>query len=346
MADDLRWYARTAASRAGIDADNFEHQIDQESSFNPDAHNDASDADGIAQIVVRWHPSMAGKTRDPYASLDYAAGLMRNHLAVYDGDWALALSAYNAGPGNTANGLAGKLEGWPYAETVRYVSSILRISPDDARARLTGRTGGQTVTVTYNRAEPAIAQNDAWSCAPTSTRWALTAVGRHPAESWMEAQMIADGIVSTTDGLLDASGKQLAAWITKQYGEFGYSASNEPRGISWEALAAEFMAPSNPYPGLIGGSAWNHWSGLRSYDPQRDVLVLANPADGWQGVSQTMSRQQFGQLGPFSLVRVIHPDLIGAAPAPPAPPAPSLPTRADWIDIRDRISALIERMPA
>lgn len=345
MADDLHWYARTAASRVGIDPDTFERQIQQESGFNPDAHNDASDADGIAQIVARWHPTMAGRTRDPYASLDYAAGLMRNHLAVHDGDPALALACYNAGPGNTAQGLAGTLDGWPYAETVRYVANILRIPEADASARLTGRKG-PAVAIAYNRTEPAIAQNDPWSCAPTSTRWGLTAVGRHPSEAWMESQMIADGIVSQAQGLLDASGRDLAAWISQQYGEFGYAASSEPRGISFDALAAEFMAPSNPYPGLIGGSAWNHWSGLRSYDSVRDVLILANPADGWQGVGQAMTRQQFAALGPFSLVRIVHPDLIGAPAPPPAPPPvptpPIAPTRAEF---EAALAPLLARLP-
>jgi hypothetical protein len=185
------------------------------------------------------------------------------------------------------------------------------------------------VKVTYNRNEPAIAQDDSWSCAPTSTRWAMTALGRHPAEGWMEAQMKADGIVSEAQGLLDASGKQLAAWITAQYGEFGYSASSE-RPISFDALAAEFLAPNNPYPGLLGGVAWNHWSGLRGYSRDRDVLLLANPAENWKGVGSEMDRAEFLAQGPFSLIRVLHPDLLGTTPAPiEPPPPPAVITRGD-----------------
>jgi hypothetical protein len=210
--------------------------------------------------------------------------------------------------------------------------------------------GGEAPTVprvTYNRDEPAIAQNDPWSCAPTATRWAMTAVGRHPTEGWIEAQMQADGIVTQTDGLLDHTGHALAAWITAQYGEFGYSANDE-HPVGFDALAAEFMAPANPYPGLLGGDAWNHWSGLRSYDPGQGVLLLANPADGWHGVGQTMNRQQFAALGPFNLVRVLHGDLIGApAPAPSPPPVPPASVTkgdidrviAELTDIRDRLPA-------
>lgn len=207
--------------------------------------------------------------------------------------------------------------------------------------------------VTYNRDEPAIAQNDDWSCSVTSTRWALRALGRSPTEAWIEGQMRADGVVSTSDGLLDANGGPLAFWITRQYGEFGYYANNEPRGdVTFDALAAEFAAPANPYPGLIGGSAWGHWSGLRSYDSGRDVLLLANPAEGWKGVGQTMNRDQFAALGPFSLVRVLHPDLL----APRLPTVPAIDWRTELDQILSRHAAdaglvaeihdLLARVPA
>jgi hypothetical protein len=182
--------------------------------------------------------------------------------------------------------------------------------------------------VVYDRLLPAIAQDDPWSCAPTSTRWAMTALGRRPSEEWMEGQMLSDGIVTREQGLMDASGKQLAAWITAQYGEFGYSATSESP-ISFDALAAEFELPNNPYPGLLGGRAWNHWSALRGYQRERDVLLLANPAENWKGVGSEMDRAEFAAQGPFSLVRVLHPDLQGATPAPIDPPPPAGIARSD-----------------
>lgn len=174
--------------------------------------------------------------------------------------------------------------------------------------------GVTPVPVTYNPNEPAIAQNDPWSCAPTSTRWAMTALGRHPAESWMENQMKADGVVSETLGLLDASGAGLAAWVIAQYGEFQFTASNDP-SVSFDDVAAE----AGKYPLLLGGRSWGHWSGVRGLSASSNTLLLANPADGWMGVGQTMNRQQFAALGPFSMVRVTHPDLA-PAPTPPTPP--------------------------
>lgn len=188
------------------------------------------------------------------------------------------------------------------------------------------KLGAPSMPVTYNASEPAIAQNDPWSCAPTSTRWAMTALGRHPSESWMESQMLADGIVSKEEGLLVASGGPLAAWITAQYGEFGYAASNDP-SVSFDDVVAE----AGKYPLLLGGRAWGHWSGVRGLSASTDTLMLANPADGWMGVGQTMNRQQFAALGPFSMVRVTHPDL---APVPPDPPAPADPRDAEMAALR------------
>jgi hypothetical protein len=188
--------------------------------------------------------------------------------------------------------------------------------------------GGPPVpTVTYNSMEPAITQNDQWSCAPTSTRWSLYAVGRRPTEGWIESQMKSDGIVSEEQGLLDATGRALAGWITEQYQEFGYYANHEA-AVSFNALAAEI----GPYPMLIGGRSWGgpglgHWSGLRAYDSARGVLLLANPAGNSGSFGgQEMTRAQFAARGPFSMVRVLHPDLLESEPQP-IPPIPPVDTR-------------------
>jgi hypothetical protein len=168
--------------------------------------------------------------------------------------------------------------------------------------------------VTYNAQTPVITQNDTWSCAPTSLRWAMTALGRHPTEQWIESTMIAEGVVSINDGLLDGHGAGLAAFIRRQYGEFGFDANNEDT-VTFDALAAEI----GPYPMLIGGHHWagpgpgtGHWSALRGYDAARGVLLLANPGGtGPLYGGQEMTRDQFRQRGSFSMVRVLHPDLLG-----------------------------------
>jgi hypothetical protein len=214
-----------------------------------------------------------------------------------------------------------------------------------------GAPPAEPTKVTYNAAEPAFAQNDPWSCAPTSTRWALHALGRRPTEQWIEDRMVKDGIVSKDEGLLDATGKALADWITAQYQEWGYYSNSEP-AVSFDAVFAEV----GPYPLLLGGRRWGHWSGVRASAPTDGVLLLANPAEGWQGVGQTMNREQFAALGPFSMVRILHPDLIpGEAPAPPTPapePTPVPPAmtltevRARLEQIQSEITALLAQLPA
>jgi hypothetical protein len=199
--------------------------------------------------------------------------------------------------------------------------------------------------VVYDRNEPMFPQNDDWSCAPTSTRWALEALERKPAESWIEATMISEGVVSTAQGLLDATGAGLAAFVRRHYTEFGYDANHEP-SIGWEWAVREGGekpdGSGHLYPVLIGGRAWNHWSGLRDYDPARKVLLLANPAEGWKGVGQTMTKAQFDALGPFSAVRIWHRDLFAPPPGPPIPvPDPLRAVRAELIASADRYDAAV-----
>ena len=126
--NDLRNYAWGAASRQGIDPVLFVRQITAESDFNPNAVSKAG-AVGIAQIMPALHPAV--DPTDPYASLDYAARLMRGYINHF-GDWRRALIAYNAGPGRLMPGnphylpqstiLSNSFAG---GETMRYVARIL-----------------------------------------------------------------------------------------------------------------------------------------------------------------------------------------------------------------------------
>jgi hypothetical protein len=126
--NDLRSYAWGAAVRQGIDPVLFTRQMTAESDFNPYAISPAG-AVGIAQIMPALHPGV--DPTDPYASLDYAARLMRGYINHY-GDWRRALIAYNAGPGRLEPGnkyylpqstiLSNAFAG---GETMRYVARIL-----------------------------------------------------------------------------------------------------------------------------------------------------------------------------------------------------------------------------
>lgn len=317
---DLRAYARQTATRAGINPDFFERQIQQESGFNPDAYN-PSGADGIAQIIVRWHPTMAGKTRDPIASLDYAADLVASLRRQFGGSYAKAFAAYNWGSGNVS-GWDGRRETLP-SETRHYLDVIL--GPDWPEP---GATPMPTPRVTYNPDFPATIQDDDWSCAPSSLDWALRSLGRAPGHSYIENLLVRDGLVSQAQGLLTGTGGPLAAWIGKTapadtyYGADGFYGNNQD-SVSFDQVAAE----AGLYPILIGGHNWGgpslgHWTGVRAL--RNGVLALANPA----GTSatyggQTMSRAQFAARGPFSMIRVLHPDLLAVTPVPEPSPQPS-----------------------
>lgn len=135
--------ARAAAERHGLDQEIFVRQITQESGWNPAALSPAGAA-GIAQIVPRFHPGV--NVWDPEASLEYAAGLMRDHLAYWRAqgashptDYARGLASYNAGRQATIDGLAGRKPGWPFNETVRYVAAILQVPAGEAAQLLTAQ---------------------------------------------------------------------------------------------------------------------------------------------------------------------------------------------------------------
>jgi hypothetical protein len=174
---------------------------------------------------------------------------------------------------------------------------------------------GEAPRVVFNPQEPPHPQEEDFDCSQESLEWALYSLGRRPQENWLEPTMIAEGVMSRDLGLLDASGAGLAAFVRRHYGEYGYTAENVA-SVSYEDVVRE----AGLYPLLIGGRAWNHWSGVRGYDAGQGLL-LANPAPGWKGIGQTLTRQQFTALGPFSMVRVLHPDL-DTAPPEPTPPAP------------------------
>jgi hypothetical protein len=106
------------------------------------------------------------------------------------------------------------------------------------------------------------------------------------------------GRISPTYGLLDASGAGLVAYLS----EMGIIAENNP-SASW----SDVVAAAGFQPMVIGGRAWNHWSGVRmgslaASRPDLDVVALMNPSPGWMNVGQSMIPAQFNSLGPFSAV--------------------------------------------
>lgn len=169
----------------------------------------------------------------------------------------------------------------------------------------------------YDWQEPARLQELDSDCAVESTEWMLYSWGRTPGDDWLEQSMLAAGVWHPDVGLCDASGAQLAAWLNAEYGgpEYGFHASNNA-SVSFDDVASEIRMLKHPV--AIGGRAWYHWSGCRNYDEATDTLMLANPAPGWQGIQQAMSRADWARLGPWSLVRLQHPAAEEGVVGPPA----------------------------
>lgn len=126
-ATDYRSMARQDAINAGISADIYERQINQESGFNPNAVSSAG-AIGIAQIMKSTADSWNVDPWNPVASLSVAAQHMAWYYSHYGNDYAKALACYNAGCGLLES--AETRCGWNWKtcvplETQGYISAIM-----------------------------------------------------------------------------------------------------------------------------------------------------------------------------------------------------------------------------
>ncbi|HTK12157.1 MAG TPA: transglycosylase SLT domain-containing protein [Ktedonobacteraceae bacterium] len=119
--------AQQAATNAGISPVYFVNQINAESSFNPNAISPVG-AVGIAQFLPSTAAGLGINPYDPVQALYGAANHMAALSKSYNGDYAKALAAYNAGSGavNYAiqRGGASWLSLMPY-ETQQYIYKIM-----------------------------------------------------------------------------------------------------------------------------------------------------------------------------------------------------------------------------
>ncbi|HEV3141462.1 MAG TPA: lytic transglycosylase domain-containing protein [Vicinamibacterales bacterium] len=112
-----------AARRRGLPPAFLAATLLQESAFDPLAMSSAG-AVGIAQFTIPTALTISVEPWDPRSAIPGAALLLASYLSDYrgrfDDPYAVALAAYNAGPGavNRYNGVP------PYAETREYISDI------------------------------------------------------------------------------------------------------------------------------------------------------------------------------------------------------------------------------
>ncbi|MCL6593606.1 MAG: lytic transglycosylase domain-containing protein [Alicyclobacillus sp.] len=113
--------AASAAARYGVPAGLVMSVIAQESGGDPNAVSSAG-AVGLMQLLPSTAAALGvADVRDPTANVDAGTRYLAQLLQQFGGDTALALAAYNAGPGavQQARGIP------PYAETQHYVQAVL-----------------------------------------------------------------------------------------------------------------------------------------------------------------------------------------------------------------------------
>ena len=127
--DDLYSTLTQAEIDNGIPAGLLTRVAYQDSRFRPDIISgqtrSGAGAAGLMQLVPKWYPGV--NVLDTDQAIEAAATSLAGYYNQF-GSWALALAAYNGGPGNVA-----KYGGIPpFTETQNYVAQILRDVPGAA----------------------------------------------------------------------------------------------------------------------------------------------------------------------------------------------------------------------
>src|SRR5262249_45210035 len=108
---------RRAAAKYEVDADLVFSVVAAESNFNPKAVS-RRNAHGLMQLLPETARRMGVRDiYDPAQNIEGVTRYLRDLLKLYDGDLALTLAAYNAGPGAVQR--YGRIP--PYNETIQYV---------------------------------------------------------------------------------------------------------------------------------------------------------------------------------------------------------------------------------
>jgi soluble lytic murein transglycosylase-like protein len=111
---------RKSAEKYGVDVDLVFSVVAAESNFNAKAVS-RRNARGLMQLLPETAKRLGVRDiYDPAQNIDGGTRYLRDLLKLYQGDLALTLAAYNAGPGAVQR--YGRIP--PYSETIAYVRAI------------------------------------------------------------------------------------------------------------------------------------------------------------------------------------------------------------------------------
>jgi hypothetical protein len=286
---------------------------------------------GVWQQTVRWSEEYrAWYTNDapghvpdtfPGADVTEAAG-----VHYYDVEHAARVASrqlkgkWNGDPSDDGLLRAMYLYNWPGGGGRPYTSdheANYRRGLSEATAILgTTQPSPAPVIPTYNPDTPPERQVQSWACAIRATTWVLKSLGVNIDAGTLQDEMV-PGRVTPELGLLDARGYGIAETIKAHIPTAWHDRVHVFDSISWDELRS--LAGQGPI--ALGGRAWYHWTAVRQANAD-GTLALANPAPGYKGVGDTLSRGQWDALGPFSAV------WVNAAGAAVPEPGPTPPTRA------------------
>lgn len=146
----------------------------------------------------------------------------------------------------------------------------------------------------YNPGEYMPPQQASWSCSACALAWVLRATRVDPGANEQSA-IAAIGYpqnINPTYGLMDASGTALRAV---------YSGYGVPTVAGWLTFDQTWTLAGYT-TGQMSGGAWYHWVGIRGRSGNN--LAIANSAPGYKGINDTLTREQYNALGPFSVVEL------------------------------------------